>query len=240
MTEKAKERPQRAQGYRQPSGIKRTEKIKLAIVTGGHPFELPEFLAMFDRMPQVDYYIQDLDNWAADAGNVWDQYDVHIFYTMHYWGILSVRPEMDEPIQEAIDRVGDKEHGIFIWHHALLGFLDSPAWSAMCGSQNRRLRGCDGGEEVLTEIANPDHPITRGLYPWTMTDEVYLIDEPSEDSDVLLTTTNPKSMKALGWTREHKQARVFCYESGHDGIAYRNPTFQAVMLRAIQWLARRI
>jgi trehalose utilization protein len=231
---------QRRRWYKQPRGIKSTDKIKLAVVTGGHPFDVPGLLALLDRMPQVDYFIQDLDNWAEDAGGVWDQYDVHLFYTMHYWGVLSVRRNMDERIQEMIERVGEIEQGILVWHHALLGFPDSPTWSSICNSQNRRLRGCDAGEEVLTEIANRDHPITRGLQPWTMIDEVFLIDEAGEGSDVLLTTNNPKSMRSLGWAHDYKKARVFCYQSGHDNVAYTNAAFQTVMLRAIRWLARKI
>jgi len=126
-----------------------------------------------------------------------------------------------------------------VWHHALLGFPDSSTWSAICNIHNRRLRGCVAGEELLTEIANPNHPITRGLQPWTMVDEVYLMDEVGDGSDILLTTQNPKSMRTLAWAHEYKKARVFCYESGHDNVAYTDATFQAIMLRAIQWLARK-
>ena len=61
------------------------------------------------------------------------------------------------------------------------------------GDGRSRLRGCTGGGTVETQIAVPDHPITRGLQPWTVTDEAYV-----------------------------------------------NPGFQAVLHRAIQWLAGKI
>ena len=44
-----------------------SDKTKVAVVTGGHPFDVPGFRDMFDRMPAIDYYIQDLDNWACGA-----------------------------------------------------------------------------------------------------------------------------------------------------------------------------
>ena len=43
-------------------GFKNPDKIKVAVVTAGHTFDVPGFRDMFDRMPQVDYYIQELDN----------------------------------------------------------------------------------------------------------------------------------------------------------------------------------
>jgi len=226
--------------YRKQPGLRPSDKIKVAVITGGHPFDVPGLIAMFDRMPQIDYYIQDLDNWAADSGDVWEDYDVHLFYTMHYWGKLSVRKDMDERILAMFDRIGEREHGLFVWHHALLGFIDTPSWSKLCNIEHRRLRGCDAGEVVNTAIADPNHPITRNIQPWTMIDEVYLMDEPDDNSTTILTTDNGKSMTKLAWCHEHEKARVFCYESGHDNINYTDPSFQAVMLRAIQWCARRI
>jgi uncharacterized protein len=229
-------------------GIAKSDKIKVAVVFQGHPFDVPGFRDMFERMPDVDYYLQDFENWAIDDGKVWHEYDVHLFYNMHYWGRFSVRGGMaDYTVKRAIEHLGETEQGILVLHHALLAFPDTENWTALCNCQNRRLRGCTGGETVETRIASPSHPITKGLQPWTMTDEVYIIDEPGQvagaggfASDVLLTTDNPNSMKALGWAHQYRRSRVFCYESGHDNEVYTNPNFQAVLHRAIQWLAHRL
>ena len=141
------------------------------------------------------------------ADDVWSDYDVHLFYTMHYWGKLSLRKNMDEKILAAIERIDESEHGLFVWHDALLGFIDSPTWSVLCNVENRRLRGCDVGEEVRIAIANRDHPITRNTQAWSMTDKVYLMDEPGDDGDTILTTDNAKSMTKLAWAHEYKNAR---------------------------------
>jgi trehalose utilization protein len=224
-----------------PKGIDKTDKIKVAVVFQGHPFDVPGFRDMFDRMPDVDYYLQDYENWAVDAGKVWSEYDVHLFYDMHYWGRFATRgPRAEARVKETIGRLGETEQGILVLHHALLSFTDIDSFNALCNSGNRRLKGCTAGETVETLIANPNHPITRGLQPWTMTDEVYILDEPQAGSDVLLTTNNPKSTKALGWVHQYRQSRVFCYESGHDNEVYTNPSYQVVLHRGIQWLARKI
>jgi uncharacterized protein len=218
----------------------RSGKIKVAVVTGGHPFEVPAFRDMFSRIPNLDVYIQDLDNFGASTKDgAFDLYDVFVFYNMHYWGLLSVRKDMDERILDAFKRLGERERGVLVLHHALLTVPEQQVWSDVCNLQNRRLRGYRS-DEVNTHVVDGDHPITHGLGDWRMTDEVFLLDEPGEGSRVLLKTDHPQSMGALGWTHQYGKARVFCYQSGHGSAAYTNPSFQTVLSRGIEWLAGRI
>ena len=106
-----------------------TDKLKVAVVTGGHPFEVPAFRDMFNRIPNLDVYFEDFDNFAASAKDaVFDFYDVFVFYNMQYWGVLSVRKDMDERIAAALDRLGEREHGILVLHHAILTLPDHQAW----------------------------------------------------------------------------------------------------------------
>jgi type 1 glutamine amidotransferase len=88
-------------------------------------------------------------------------------------------------------------------------------------------------------VADLDHPITRGLAAWELTDETYTVNLPGTDSHVLLTTDHPKCMRTVGWTREVGKSRVFCLQSGHDNAAFSNPNFGAVLQRGIEWLAER-
>ena len=90
------------------------------------------------------------------------------------------------------------------------------------------------------QIANPKHPITQGLSDWTMLDETYVVAEPDADSELLLFTDDPKSMRSIAWTRRYKKARVLCFQSGHDHNAYENPNFRRVVSRGIQWAAGRL
>lgn len=41
------------------------DKIHLALVTGGHTFPVPPFLQVFAAMPDVEFYHQALDEYAA-------------------------------------------------------------------------------------------------------------------------------------------------------------------------------
>ena len=73
-----------------------------------------------------------------------------------------------------------------------------------------------------------------------MLDETYVVAEPDADSEILLFTDDPKSMRSIAWTRRYKNARVFCFQSGHDHHAYENPNFRLVISRGIQWAAGRL
>ena len=124
-------------------------------------------------------------------------------------------------------------------HHALLAYLQSPLWSELVGIPDRKF-GFDHDQTLQVQVANADHPITRGMKSWEMIDETYNMASAGEGSTILLTVNHPKSMKTIAWTRQYKKARVFCTESGHDNQTWVNPNFKQVLRRGILWSARRL
>ena len=98
-----------------------THKIKTAVVTGQHAFDVPGFHALFRSIPEIDFYLQDLENFARDAGNVRDAYEVVVFYNFH-------RETPANRIKESLEEFGESQQGIFVLHHAILAF---PQWG--CG-----------------------------------------------------------------------------------------------------------
>lgn len=215
-------------------------KIKLAVIVGGHPYDVPAFRALWNGLGKCDVYIQDLDNWAASKSDgVYAMYDAFLFYNMNYWGVLSVRDDMDKRITDALADLGETGQGIVVLHHALLSFTEMKAYSDMCDVGNRKIRKF-GMADLHTHVAVTDHPITKGIRDWNMQDEYFEIDSPRTENTVLLTTDHPESTPQLAWVREHKKARVFCYQSGHGPTAYTNRTYREVLMRGISWAAGRI
>ena len=214
------------------ANLPENDKIKVAVITGGHSFDVPGFHAVFRDLPHVDSYIQYEENWAADIGQVRDAYDVLLFYNMP-------RGEPEEKIRTVLEGLGENGQGIFLLHHAILAYGQWPFWSELVGIPDRSF-GYDMKQELSVEIADPAHPITQGIEPWQMVDETYSMASADQDSHLLLTTDHPNSMRVLGWTRQFKNSRVFCYQSGHDNLTYVNPSFRKTILRGIQWCAGRI
>jgi type 1 glutamine amidotransferase len=215
-------------------------EIKLAVVTGGHSYDVVNFYNLFRSMKGVDLYIQNMDDFASSAKEVRQSYDAVVFYIML----------MDGPKDEghpwyagkpltALSELGETKQGVVILHHAILAYPQWREWNDMVGIGDRKF-GYHVGERIHVDVTNCDHPITKGLKGWTMTDETYTMADAAEGSEVLLSVTHPKSMRHIAWTRQHKNSRVFTFQSGHDHATWGDPNFRTVLRRGIQWSAGRL
>jgi uncharacterized protein len=220
--------------------IKSNHPIKVAVVTGGHSFEVPAFRDLFHGMSGIDLYVQSIENWSADEGGSAADYDVTLFYTMH---MTTPERGMDWPwhqVRDALERLGEDGRGIVVLHHALLSYADWPHWDALVGIDGRGKFTYHHDQELDVVVKETDHPITQGLESFQITDESYGMNDATNDSDILLTVDHPLSMTTLGWTREFRESRVLCLELGHDAQAWRNESFVEILRRGLLWCGRRI
>jgi type 1 glutamine amidotransferase len=95
------------------------------------------------------------------------------------------------------------------------------------------------GVDFKVQIADPQHPVTRGLTDFNIHDETYGKLEVFSDVKPLLTTDEPTSTRTIGWTRQEGTARVVYIQLGHDHLAYENPAYVRLIAQAIQWAAKR-
>mgnify|MGYP001206898301 FL=1 len=209
-------------------------KIHVAVVTGHHNFDVPGFQKLLDSMPQATFYLQDLHNFVSDEGKFNETYKAVIFYNFHQESPVTSQAQ-DARLVQAIDKLAQNGQGLLILHHALLAFPDWTVWNQIVGISNRKFRYATN-QTVETEVVAKNHPITDGLQRWEMIDEIYGMIDARDDSQFILSTRHPDSMKYLAWTREYKNSRVFCYQSGHDNLAFSNPSFRQVISQAINWL----
>lgn len=216
------------------------KKIKIAVVTGGHAFDVIGFSDLFRALDGVQAYIQHIDDFAVASEETRDSYDVVLFYSF-------MQPEPQDNDQPwyagkprtALEHLGESGQGLVILHHALLAYRGWSLWNDLVGVEQRGF-GYYPQEHFRVQVADPRHPITRGLTDWDMVDETYTMGDAGMGNHILLTTDHPRSMRTLAWTRKYKNARVLCLESGHDSETYANTNFQKVLLQGIQWAAGRI
>ncbi len=227
------------------------QAIRVAVITGKHPYDVPAFQRMWRELPGVDAYPQHLEEFASSPAETRAGYDALVFFNFNQAvptgqevvvgeSTKASRQEarLDKQILGAIEGLGRREQGIMIWHHALLAWPDWAHWSAVCGMADRSFEDvtCD---RVRTSVLDGDHSMTRGLSAWEMDDEVYAMGAPDPGCRVLLGTDHPKSMRALGWVHQFGAARVFTYQSGHNAKAFGDASFRRVMANAMGWLAKR-
>lgn len=212
--------------------------LRVAVVTGHHPFDVVGFHQALRALPGTDCYVQDLTDFAGAPSDVRRGYDVVVFYNMHT-ALPGKKPSWFEAgIGPVINQLGDTEQGIVLLHHALLAFPESPVWSGLVGIKQRTLSSYHSDQTLRIDVADAAHPITAGLDSWTLVDETYAMAEPDEEgARVLLTTDHSPSMHAIAWIHRFRNARVFCYQSGHDNRVFADIDFRTVLGRGIRWCA---
>jgi uncharacterized protein len=210
------------------------DKIKVAIITEFHPVDMISFHKLFWSFDEFECYIQSFDMFASDDKNN-EQYDAVVYYN------LSIPlPQEGSAIRKYIEnKLGNTNQGIFLLHHAICCYRGWQVWTDLTGIEDRRFK-YHWDQTVRYDISDSNHPITQGIRPWAMIDETYTINETDENSQMLITTDHPNSMKGIAWTRQYKNSRVFCYESGHDDFAYNDINFKEVLRLGILWCANKI
>ena len=219
-------------------GLPESANTTVAVITGGHAFDVPAFHALFGNIPGTDCYIQHLEDYAADVGNVGDKYDVLLFYTMP----LGIPPDdgIQPRIRSALEQLEETGQGLFILHHGILTYQDWPFFSDLVGISNREIDSVHVDLTLPITVAKSDHPITQGMDSWAMIDESYVMQEPDDTSEILLTCDHPQSMNAIAWTRTFRKSRVFCFQSGHNNQTYTNLGFRNILEHGIRWCAGKI
>jgi len=205
--------------------------MKIAIITGEHGFDEEKFDALFESMDDLEFVRMDLMDFVVDPNQ--DKYESIVFYNFH-------RKNPDSDTAQAILSLADRGQGLVILHHAILAFPDWEEFSDIVGVGESKHFRYYPDEKITVHVTDKSHPITSGIDDWEMVDETYVMEEPDEESHILLTVDNPKSAKAIGWTRDYRNSRVFCLQSGHDNQTYSVKQFRQVLYRGICWTAKQL
>lgn len=162
-----------------------------------------------------------------------EPYDVIVFY----YTIGKITPEQKKGLLDfvsggkgyvgfhsAADSFrGDEEYRKFVGGH----FVSHPAY-----------------RKFPVKIVDKNHPITRGLIDFDITDEQYIIEQDDPDIHVLATAYQKEERLPLHgkdlpiiWTKSFGKGRVFYTGFGHDARAFRQEIFRTFVIRATLWAA---
>ena len=164
------------------------ENLQCAVVTGGHPFDVIAFHTLWRAMPNVETYVQSLDDWAYDSKAA-ARYDVVVMYNFQQ----QLTDKWKSTMQSVLGR---REQGIIVLHHGLVAFKEWPLWNEITGIDDRNNNRYKFDQDIPVKIENPTHPIAKNVEPFVIRDEIYHIQEPKlEAGELLFTTTHPESMR---------------------------------------------
>ncbi len=213
--------------------------LKVAVITGGHHFDVIAFQQLWRELAGIDVYPQHLADFVASAPAVRAQYDALVFYIHLRDEIahLGLSPGRNDTFHSVLAALGSTPQGIVVLHHGLLAFPDWPIWSELVGITDRTLHAYNHDEVLPCHVADPTHPVCVGLADWSMTDETYLMADADAGNHILITTDHPRSMTTLAWTRQHRLSRVFCLQSGHDQQTWNHARFRQLLQQGVTWCA---
>jgi type 1 glutamine amidotransferase len=213
------------------------DALRVAVVTGGHAFDVPNFYGLFRELPGVDAYPQHIEHFASSPEEVRDGYDAVVFYGMDQ-GIPEEegRRAAGNP-RAAIERIAAQGQGVVVLHHALLAWEKWDFWNQLIGFDNRNFRYKEG-LNLQVKVSDDAHAITQGVDDFEILDEGYVLKGDYDgNGTVLLTVDHDDSMDRVAWAREYEKSRVFCMALGHDHQSWNNPGFRKVLQRGIAWSA---
>jgi len=130
--------------------------------------------------------------------------------------------------------------GLLAIHTAPISFDDWAEWPALLGVSWRW--GVSHHPPLAPATARPlaDHPVTRGMAPFTVADEIYsaLDVQPWMTPLVEARHADMAEWRPVVFAGETGGCRRAWCGLGHDSTSLANPEHQALIRRAARWVAR--
>lgn len=216
-------------------------KVRVLVITGGHAFENEPFFAMFKENPDIT--VETVSHPRSDEclkAGLSGKYDVYVLYDFNQTLTEASRADFVERLKEG--------KGLLVLHHGIAAYPSWPEYWKIIGARyylsKTNVNGFEKARSAFTHgvdidvhIADPGHPVTRGLKDFVIHDETYRLFDVEPGNHVLLTTGNTNSNKQIGWAGHYEASRVVYLELGHDHFAYENPNYRQLVRQAIAWVA---
>ncbi len=163
-------------------------------------------------------------------------YDALVIHFMN-WETPDPGPKARENLMKFAQQGG----GIVLTHFACGAFQEWPDFVKVVGRVwDPKLRGHDPYGPFQVDIADANHPITRGLQPFEITDELYTCLTGRTPIKVLATATSKVDQKVypMAFILNYGKGRVFHCVLGHDAQAFANKGAAELFRRGTAWTAQ--
>ena len=254
------------------------EGKRVLVVTRGHPFLRDPFFEVFGRVRGIEW--ANVEHPAAEAFFDPDRakdYDCYVLYDMPGIEFMPGKAPIFFPPSESFQRglrgMLDAGAPLVVLHHSIAAWPAWPEWAEIVGGQflyrPMQSRGRDlpdsGYRLEVAHTVSPvaDHPITEGIEPFELVDELYLAPifedsiEPLFASDFDFVDANfysasralegklndregwshPPGSNVVGWVKHAGRSPIVYLQFGDGPSAYAHPTFAKILGNAIHWAA---
>jgi uncharacterized protein len=127
--------------------------------------------------------------------------------------------------------------GLLILHNALALYPADGPYLELAGG---RYTGHGPLERFRVEVADPDHPVTRGVEDFSVADEQHAPDYDRGKVHLLLRSRSDEGkVAAAGWAGEPGRGRLCYLANGHTREALLHLMDQRLLRNAVRWCLRR-
>jgi type 1 glutamine amidotransferase len=216
-------------------------KIKVLIVTGddvgSHPWRevsqvTRDFLVAAGKF---DVKICE-DSAILDSAAALKRYDV-VYLAMYN----NRTPTLGDTAKQNLVEYVKGGKGFVASHLSSASFKEWDEFKKLCGRNWIFGKSGHGPRAPFQcQVADPEHPITKGLKSFEADDELYAKLQGDTPIKVLITANSDwsKQTEPLAFVLDYGQGRVFHHAFGHDGKALKSPEVQTLILRGVEWAAR--
>ncbi len=150
-----------------------------------------------------------------------------------------MKPEQGKAVRQFVENGGS---ALFLHNVTHVGLTD-PDFRATLGAA---YAGHPAIRTFKVRVTNPNHPITKGVRDFVVTDEQHYMDYDKDPKYLLLETVNEDGLtfenrgaKAPGgWAFDYGKGRVCYFSPGHLLTVLWNPEYIKLQHNAVRWLLR--
>lgn len=213
-------------------------RIRMLLITGGHEYPT-SFYTLFQGYPDVRWdhnvHCGSAEGYVPDMAA---RYDVVVLYDVQKDAPEARRRNLMQFVQDG--------GGVVALHHVLASVPSWKEFHQLIGGQYLWFseRGLPPSTyqydvDMRIEVADHDHPVTRGVRDFNIHDEAYGGLWVSPGAHVLLTTKHPGNNNAVAWMVPHQRSHIVTIQLGHGEEAFANRTYRRLVIQAIRWAAKR-
>ncbi len=216
----------------------KTNAVRVLVITGGHAYPT-SFYSLFDGYDDITW-THATSMLEALKSDLRPRYDMLVLYD-GYRGMLP------DPERNNLLDFLESGRGVLILHHAISDFNAWDWWQREVQGAKYFFTAEDATPASsykhdldLHLIPTEQHPITRGIGPFRLVDEVYYGMRYSPNIRVLVKMESPLKETPVVWVGPYAKARVVYMLPGHDEHAHLHPVYRTLVHNAILWISHRL
>jgi len=205
------------------------QKIKTLLFTGG---EIHDFKGCGEAIADAlsknkKFEITRVENdFSILAAPNLDPYDIIVFY-------CTVGKITDAQKNGLLNFIASGKGYVAIHSGGADSFRECPEYRAMVGGH---FATHPHYREYQVSVVDSEHPITKGLTEFTVTDEQYILDfDPRVN--ILCSALWKGKAEPVAWTKDWGKGRVFYLALGHNKESCQHKMFHLLLVRGALWAA---